>query len=132
MRFKSPQSKKEEGDEGLVSRKRGKPSNHRMDIEIGDKVREFIKRLIMKGFGPTMMAEKLEMQKGICLSKETVRRMVIAEDIREAKSKKKEEPHLSRARRNKRGELVQIDGSSQSCVSPRLLHHRQPPRTWFG
>jgi len=73
-----------------------------MDIEIGDKVREFIKQPIVKGFGPTMMAEKLEMQKGICLSKETARRMMIAEDIWEAKSKKKEKPHLSRPRRKNR------------------------------
>ena len=41
-----------EGDGRLVSRKRGKPSNRRTDIEIVDKVKEFIKQPIMKGFGP--------------------------------------------------------------------------------
>jgi transposase len=57
---------RQEGDKGLVSRKRRKPRNRRMDIEIGDKAREFIKQSIMKGFGSTLMAEKLGIQKGIC------------------------------------------------------------------
>ena len=86
---------RQEGDGGLVSRKRGKPSNRRTDTEVREAVQKYIKEPIMKGFGPTLMAEKLAMQKGICLSKETVRRMMIEEGIWEAKTKKKEEPHLS-------------------------------------
>jgi transposase len=110
---------RQEGDGGLVSRKRGKPSNRRTDIEIRDKVREFIEEPIMEGFGPTLMAEKLEIQKGICLSKETVRRMMIEAGVWEAKTKKTEEHHFSRPRRKSRGELVQIDGSKHAWLEER-------------
>ncbi len=110
---------RQEGDGGLVSRKRGKPSNRRTDTEVRKAVQKYIKEPIMKGFGPTLMAEKLAMQKGICLSKETVRRMMIEEGIWEAKTKKKEEPHLSRPRRKSRGELVQIDGSKHAWLEER-------------
>jgi len=110
---------RQEGDGGLVSSKRGKPSNRRTDIEIVDKVRDFIKQPIMEGFGPTMMAEKLESKKGICLSKETVRRMMIRAGVWEAKTKKKSETHPARPRRMSRGELVQIDGSKHAWLEER-------------
>lgn len=110
---------RQEGDGGLVSRKRGKPSNRRTDDEIRETVKEFIEAPIMKGFGPTLMAEKLEMKKGICLSKETLRRMMIEADVWKAKTKKKEEPHFSRPRRKGRGELVQIDGSDHAWLEER-------------
>jgi transposase len=110
---------RQEGDGGLVSRKRGKPSNRRTDTEVREAVRRFIKDPIMKGFGPTLMAEKLAMQQGICLSKETVRRMMIEAGVWKVKSKKIEEPHLSRPRRKSRGELVQIDGSEHAWLEER-------------
>lgn len=110
---------RQEGDGGLVSRKRGKPSNRRTDAEIRDTVRKFIEAPIMKGFGPTLMAEKLEMKKGICLSKETLRRMMIEADVWKAKTKKIEKPHFSRPRRKSKGELVQIDGSDHAWLEER-------------
>ena len=57
---------RQEGDGGLVSRKRRKTSDRQTDTEIRDKVRGFIKEPIMKGSGSTLMAEKLGIQKGIC------------------------------------------------------------------
>ena len=110
---------RQEGDGGLVSRKRGKPSNRRTDAEIRETVRKFIEAPIMKGFGPTLMAEKLEIKKGICLSKETLRRMMIEADVWKAKTKKIEEPHFCRPRRKSRGELVQIDGSDHAWLEER-------------
>ena len=68
---------RQEGDGGLVSRKRRKPSNRKTDPETQDIVREFVCEPIMQGFGPTLMAEKLETLKGIRMSKETVRRLMI-------------------------------------------------------
>jgi len=78
-------------------------------------VREFISDPIMKGFGPTLMAEKLAIKKGIRLSKETVRKKMI-EGVWAAKTKKKKEPHYSRPRRRHRGKLVQIDGSKHTWL----------------
>ena len=110
---------RQEGDGGLVSRKRGKPSNRRTDVEIREVVRGFATDPIMKGFGPTLMSEKLEEKKDIKLSKETVRRMMVQDGVWKAKTKKKEEPHLSRPRRKNRGDLVQIDGSEHAWLEDR-------------
>ena len=110
---------REEGDSGLVSRKRGKPSNRRTDAETREEVYKFITNPKKKGFGPTFMAEKLEIQKGIRLSKETVRRMMTTAGVWNAETKKKEEHHFSRPRRKSRGELVQIDGSDHAWLEER-------------
>jgi len=110
---------KQEGDGGLVSRKRGKASNRKTKAELLDEVREFVNEPIMQGFKPTMMSEKLEMIKGIRLSKETVRRLMIDSGVWKAKTKRKEEPHYSRPRRKSRGELVQVDGSEHAWLEDR-------------
>lgn len=110
---------RQEGDAGLVSRKRGRRSNRKTDEETLRKVREFICDLRVKGFGPTFMAEKLEDMEGIKLSKETVRKEMIRCGVWEAKSKKKEKIHPARPRRVCRGELVQIDGSEHTWLEER-------------
>lgn len=108
-----------EGNAGLVSRKRGKPSNRKTNEEIRELVRDFVCDPIMEGFGPTLMAEKLELIKGIRLSKETVRRLMIESGVWEAKSKKKQKAHYRRPRRKSRGELVQIDRSDHAWLEER-------------
>ena len=110
---------RQEGDGGLVSRKRGKPSNRKTKAEIREVVSEFVNDPVMQGFGPTLMCEKLEIKKGIRLSKETIRRLMIESGAWEAKTKKKGEPHYSRPRRKHRGELVQIDGSEHGWLEDR-------------
>ena len=110
---------RQEGDAGLVSRKRGKPSNRKTETEIREAVKEFINDPILQGFGPTLMCEKLAIKKGILLSKETVRRLMMESGVWAAKTKRKEEPHYSRPRRKHRGELVQIDGSEHSWLEDR-------------
>jgi transposase len=110
---------RQEGDGGLVSRKRGKPSNRKTDAKIREVVRKFVCEPIMAGFGPTLMTEKLEAMSGIRLSKETIRRLMIESGIWQAKVKKEVEPHYSRPRRKSRGELVQIDGSEHAWLEER-------------
>ena len=110
---------RQEGVGGLVSRKRGRPSNRKTDAEVREEVRKFITDPQRKDFGPTFMAEKLEQKEGIKLSKETVRRMMIEDEVWKAKTKKEEEVHKSRPRRKSRGELVQIDGSEHVWLEER-------------
>jgi transposase len=110
---------RQEGDTGLVSRKRGRSSNRKTKKETLNKVIEFICDPLKKGFGPTFMAEKLEDMEGIKLSKETVRKEMIRCGIWKAKSKKKEKIHPVRPRRVCRGELVQIDGSEHAWLEER-------------
>lgn len=108
-----------EGVVGLVSRKRGVPSNRKTEEAIREIVEDFINDPLVKGFGPTLMAEKLEEIKAIRLSKETVRKMMIEAGVWKAKVKKKAEPHYARPRRMHWGELVQIDGSEHAWLEDR-------------
>ncbi len=86
---------------------------------IREVVDNFINDPLLKGFGPTLMAEKIEQMKGIRLSKETLRKMMIEAGVWKAKVKKKAEPHYARPRRKHRGELVQIDGSEHAWLEDR-------------
>jgi len=108
-----------EGVTGLVSRKRGVPSNRKMEAAIREIVDNFINDPLVKGFGPTLMAEKVEQMKAIRLSKETLRKMMIEAGVWKSKVKKKVEPHYARPRRKHRGELVQIDGSEHAWLEDR-------------
>jgi len=108
-----------EGISGLVSKKRGVPSNRKTKESIREIVDNFINDPLVKGFGPTLMAEKLEAIKEIRLSKETVRKMMIEAGVWKSKGKRKVEPHYARARRKHRGELVQIDGSEHAWLEDR-------------
>lgn len=110
---------REKGDVGLVSGHRGKPSNHRMDEAQRDQIGEFIHDPIYEGFGPTLLNEKLAEYKGIYISKESMRQIMIEEGKHHPKVKKKKEPHPSRERRCRKGELVQIDGSYHAWLEDR-------------
>lgn len=96
------------GAAGLVSKRRGKPSNNRIDparkAQILERVRE-----AYADFGPTLAAEYLR-NEGYCLSKETLRRWMMETGIWRA-GKKRTALHPPRERRPRLGELVQIDGS---------------------
>jgi DNA-binding Lrp family transcriptional regulator len=107
------------GDEGLVSGHRGKASNHRMKEAQRQEIKEFMGDPIYADFGPTLMAEKLEEHKGIKVSKETMRQMMIEAGKHRPKKKKKVMVHPQRERRVRRGELVQIDGSYHAWLEDR-------------
>lgn len=110
---------KKEGAGGLVSKKRGLPSNRRVAEEVEKKAIAFMTRPMLRDFGPTLMTEKLEQMERIRLSKETVRRIMIEVGIHQAKTKKPVKVHLLRERRACRGELVQIDGSKHAWLEDR-------------
>ena len=101
---------KEAGVHGLLSQKRGRPSNHKISASRKNDILSLIK-LHYYDFGPTLAAEKLDELHNIRISKETVRHWMISEDIWKAKSRKGKAYHPLRERRSRFGELVQIDGS---------------------
>jgi transposase len=110
---------KKGGTAGIVSKKRGVPSNRKIPEEVENKAMAFISRPILRDFGPTLMTEKLEQMERIRLSKETVRRLMIEVGIHQAKSRKPVKIHCMRERRPCRGELVQIDGSKHAWLEER-------------
>lgn len=70
---------REENAAGLVSKRRGRPSNHQLDPELKSQILELV-RLHYADFGPTLASEKLQERHGLTLSKETLRLWMIAED----------------------------------------------------
>ena len=101
---------RENGPSGLISKHRGKPSNHKIADAQKENVIELIKDNY-SDFGPTLISEYLAKSHEIKLSKETIRTWMIAEELWSAKSKSKKCVHQHRERRSQFGELTQLDGS---------------------
>jgi transposase len=109
---------REKGAKGIVSRRRGKPSNNRLDAGIAQQALDLIKEKY-EDFGPTLAHEKLTEEHKIQLSRESVRRIMIEEGIWKPKRAKKPSVHQMRERRACFGELVQIDGSDHAWFEER-------------
>jgi transposase len=101
---------RQNGDAGLVSRQRGRPSNRRLD----EARRTVIASLLTgrySGFGATLASEKLLELDGITVSAETVRQMQISLGEWKPKRRRAKRVFQLRERRPRFGELIQIDGS---------------------
>jgi transposase len=109
---------KEQGPPGIVSRRRGKPGNHRLDPLTVQKAIDLICEHY-RDFGPTLAHEKLTEKHDLRLSRESVRGIMIAEGWWKPKRAKKLHVHQMRERRACLGELVQIDGSEHAWFEER-------------
>lgn len=109
---------KAHGARGLVSQRRGKPSNHRLDAETQQKAIDLIYEHY-RDFGPTLAHEKLTEKHHLRLSRESVRGVMIEEGIWKPKRAKKPLAHQMRERRACFGEMVQIDGSDHDWFEGR-------------
>jgi transposase len=98
------------GAAGLVSKHRGRKGNNRLSEEVKKKALNLLKTKY-KGFGPTLAHEKLVEREKLKLSDESVRQLMIAEELWKPHKAKKEPVHQLRERRACFGELIQIDGS---------------------
>jgi transposase len=99
-----------QGAAGLVSKHRGRKGNNRLSAEVKKRALNLLKRKY-RGFGPTLAHEKLVEKEKLKLSDESVRKLMIEEDLWKARKAKKVAVHQLRERRACFGELVQIDGS---------------------
>ena len=99
-----------EGPAGLVSKRRGMPSN-RAYPEAFRQNALVIVREKYADFGPTLAAEKLFENHSISISKETLRLWMIEEALWATRVQRIKRVHQPRYRRECFGELVQIDGS---------------------
>ena len=99
----------EEGAVALVSKKRGRASNRRIDDEVRTAIVARV-RTRYHGFGPTLAAEYLG-QDGYRVSKETQRRWMVGAGLWQVTKGRRRALHPPRLRRSRVGELIQIDGS---------------------
>lgn len=109
---------KTQGAKGLVSARRGKESNNRLDEQIVQTALDLIYKRY-RDFGPTLAHEKLVEVHQLKISDESVRKIMIAEGIWKPKRAKRPEVHQMRERRACFGELVQIDGSDHAWFEER-------------
>jgi transposase len=108
----------ENGPDGLVSAKRGKPSNR----QYPEQYREYAMYLIKQhyaDFGPTLAAEKLAELHDLHFSAGTIRQWMIQNSLWHTRKDKEKPPHQPRYRRECFGELVQIDGSQHAWFEDR-------------
>lgn len=106
------------GAKGLVSQKRGKASNHRLDEGVRQQALDLISTHYAD-FGPTLAHEKLVEVHGVKISRERVRQLMIAEGLWKPKRARRLVVHQMRERRACVGELVQIDGSDHAWFEER-------------
>ncbi len=100
----------EKGAIGLLSKRRGKPSNNRLPSETRQRAIDLLHSLYAD-FGPTFAHEKLVEKHDLKLSSGSVRQIMIRENLWTPRKAKKIVAHQMRERRACVGELVQIDGS---------------------
>jgi transposase len=101
---------REHGAAGLISKRRGKPSNRRIDAE----QRAHYVALVREhytDFGPELAREYLLRLHDFPHSTETLRGWMIQDGLWQPQTRKTVRVHPPRQRRACRGELVQIDGS---------------------
>jgi Helix-turn-helix domain len=120
------------GADGLISRKRGMPSNRALGAVFRETVLAIVRERYAD-FGPTLAAEKLSELHGLDLGVETLRQWMIGADIWIRRKDRLKRVHQPRARRDCLGELVQIDGSEHWWFEDRgpqstLLVYSLPPR----
>ena len=108
----------EQGAAGLVSRKRGRPSNRKLPSAVRDEALALV-RARYADFGPTFAREKLVEQHGVIVSTETLRQWMIEAGLWVPRAQRPRRAHQPRYRRSCLGELVQIDGCDHEWFEDR-------------
>jgi winged helix-turn helix protein len=111
--FRLLRNLKQDGATSLLSKRRGKPSNHRLSAEVRILALSIVRERYAD-FGPTLAAEKLVELHGCSISRETLRGWMIADGLWVDRRHRLASPHQPRRRRACLGELVQIDGSEHA------------------
>lgn len=106
----------QQGDKGLIHKSRGKPSSHAYSASFKERVLALYQEKYWD-FGPTFAAEKLAEDDKILINDETLRLWLLEATLWQKKRKRKSY-HKRRDRRERFGELLQIDGSDHAWFGP--------------
>lgn len=101
---------RQQGDTGLISKRRGQRSNRKIDDGVRQTVLELVRQRY-SDFGPELAREHLAEHHGFAHSTETLRSWMIEAGLWVPKRRRAQRVHSPRQRRARLGELVQIDGS---------------------
>jgi transposase len=108
----------ERGAAGLVSRRRGRPSNRKLPAGVREGALGLV-RARYTDFGPTLAREKLLEHHGVAISTETLRQWMIEAGLWVPRARRRRRAHQPRSRRSCLGELVQIDGCEHAWFEDR-------------
>ena len=109
---------RQQGACGLVSRKRGRPSNRKLLAGVREEALAVVRERYAD-FGPTLACEKLREQHGVVVSTETLRQWMIGAGLWVPRSQRPRRAHQPRHRRSCLGELIQIDGCEHAWFEDR-------------
>ena len=98
------------GADGLISKKRGQPSNRKTPDDVRLAAMAIVKERYAD-FGSTLAAEKVREQHGLTISRETLRLWMLNAGLWADRVKRRGRVYQPRYRRECVGELVQVDGS---------------------
>ena len=106
------------GAAGLVSRQRGRPSNHQLPAGLEAQAIALVRERYAD-FGPTLAQEKLCELHDLRVGRETLRKWMAAAGLWVTRRERLPPVHQPRHRRSCLGELVQIDGSDHEWFAER-------------
>lgn len=109
--FRLPNGFRSIGPNSLASKRRGAPSNNRLHPAVRQMTMMLVRRHYAD-FGPTLAAEKLAEQHDCRVSRETLRKWMIEDGLWIDRRHRLPSVHQPRKRRERVGELIQIDGST--------------------
>ena len=101
---------KVDGAIGVVSKKRGNPSNHKYPDSVKELAIAYVKQYYVD-FKPTFACEKLSENHNLYLSRETLRKWMIEAELWIPRNNRLKRAYQPRNRRECFGELIQINGS---------------------
>jgi transposase len=102
----------------LVHKNRGKASNRKINSKTRKQALELIQTKYAD-FGPQLIKEQLEERHHLQVSREWIRQLMIKENIWKVNKRKNLPLYQRRARREREGELIQIDGSYEKWFEDR-------------
>ena len=107
------------GDAVVLHGLRGRESNRRIEEGIKEQAMKILRLPDWHDFGPTFASQQLSKRHRIGVSKETLRKWMIADGLWESKTGKVSEIHQWRERRSHYGDLGQWDTSTHDWLEGR-------------
>src|SRR3989344_3262308 len=98
------------GIAGVIHGNRGHQSHNKIDPEVLEKATEHLHKTY-HDFNPLLAKEKLQELHHIDLGRETVRQLMIKENLWQSRKKHQTKKHFWRERKDNYGEMQQFDGS---------------------
>ncbi len=107
-----------EGQRGVIHRLRGRPGCRKIPEDFKQRILRLY-RMYYPDFGPTLASEKLRERHRIRINDETLRLWLIRAEIWKIRKHSRRMKFTWRARKNRLGEMVQMDGSHHDWLEGR-------------